>query len=198
MYQDLELLTAAAAAGDRAAWDELVDIYAAAVWELARAGVGPERAGAASELAWLRAVQAVHASPRIGVAVWDVLKAAVLCELSDEKGWSPPGGPSTGACRAGTERPRRTRAGQRITVALPAHRIAAGTVVAVTSRDGLRRRFALPEGAAPGAVVLLPGDDGGVEIVIDLRTGGRPAASGPVSPASAGCSRPGRPRAPRR
>jgi hypothetical protein len=197
MYQDLELLTAAAATGDRAAWDQLVDIYAGAVWQLACAGAGPEPAKAASELAWRRAVQAVHTSPRIGAAVWDVLTAAVLSEVNEEGDRSPRAG-STGAGRVVTDRPRLTRAGQRITVALPAHRIAAGTVVAVTSPDGLRRRFALPEGAAPGAVVLLPGDDGGVEIVIDLRTGGRPAASGPVSPASAGCSRPGRPRAPRR
>jgi hypothetical protein len=156
MYPDLKLLTIDAAAGDRTAWEELVDVYAGAVWDLARAGAEREQAADACELAWLRAAQAVHACPRIGRGVWDILQAAVLREVSG--GDLPP---------AVSDR----HAAQRITLALPAHRIAPGAVVAVTSPDGLHRRFRLPEDAAPGAVVVLSGEDGGMEIVIGLRAG---------------------------
>lgn len=57
----------------------------------------------------------------------------------------------------------------RLVLPLPAHRIAAGNVVAVGGPGRRSHRFTLPHGVSPGHVIRLPDTDVEVEVVLVLR-----------------------------
>jgi DNA-directed RNA polymerase specialized sigma24 family protein len=68
---DTPELVAQARAGDKAAWDQLVDRYGGLVWAVARAhGLGPADAGGVSQVTWLLLVQhlgSLRQPKRLGV-----------------------------------------------------------------------------------------------------------------------------------
>src|SRR4051812_487368 len=58
MTEELTMLVPAAAAGDRAAWDRIVDRYAQLVWAVARGfGLGAADAADVCQATWLRLVE---------------------------------------------------------------------------------------------------------------------------------------------
>jgi DNA-directed RNA polymerase specialized sigma24 family protein len=78
VQQHDEQLVEAAAAGDAAAWAELVDRYVELLWRMAERLVGAEQADAVSELVWLRLATRLPALPGVTrvrlwllQAVWD-------------------------------------------------------------------------------------------------------------------------------
>lgn len=78
VLQPDELLTAAAAAGDAAAWAELVDQYAVVVWRAARDAQLPTEVGrVVCQLAWLRVLELLESHPHLGSQVEQVLLQTV-------------------------------------------------------------------------------------------------------------------------
>lgn len=58
----------------------------------------------------------------------------------------------------------------RVVLPLPAHRIAAGNVVAVGGPGRRSHRITLPDGVSPGHVIQLPDTDLEVVLVLQTRT----------------------------
>lgn len=78
LLQPDELLTAAAAAGDAAAWAELVEQYAVVVWRAARdAGLPADVGRVVCQLGWLRVVEVLESDPHLGAQVEQVLLQTV-------------------------------------------------------------------------------------------------------------------------
>ena len=78
LLQPDELLTAAAAAGDPAAWAELVEQYAAVVWQATRdAGLPAEVGRVVCQLAWLRVGEVLENHPHLGAQIEQVLLQTV-------------------------------------------------------------------------------------------------------------------------
>jgi DNA-directed RNA polymerase specialized sigma24 family protein len=73
-----EKALAQAKAGDREAWNVLVDAHAGAVWSaVARAGLAPEDAAQVCELTWLRLAQSLpELRPGLPLRDWLVAVAA--------------------------------------------------------------------------------------------------------------------------
>ena len=68
--RDRQLLRGAAL-GDTAAWAQLVDDHAQAVWDVARAAhLRPEEAGAVCEVVWMLLAGALPATDGLPVSVW--------------------------------------------------------------------------------------------------------------------------------
>lgn len=78
LLQPDELLTAAAAAGDAAAWAELVEQYAVVVWRAARdAGLPTDVGRVVCQLGWLRVLELLESQPHLGAQVEQVLLQTV-------------------------------------------------------------------------------------------------------------------------
>lgn len=78
LLQPDELLTAAAAAGDAAAWAELVEQYAVVVWRAARdAGLPMDVGRVVCQLGWLRVLELLESQPHLGAQVEQVLLQTV-------------------------------------------------------------------------------------------------------------------------
>lgn len=74
------LLVRAARRGDGAAWERLVDAYVEPVWGWCRQAAGDARAGAVSELVWLRLAQSLAEVDPAQLAAW--LRRAVREEAA--------------------------------------------------------------------------------------------------------------------
>ena len=78
LLQPDELLTAAAAAGDTAAWAALVEQYAVVIWRAARdAGLPADVGRVVCQLGWLRVLELLESRPHLGSQVEQVLLQTV-------------------------------------------------------------------------------------------------------------------------